>query len=80
MMVEEETKFDPVAVSVIALPPAGAVAGLIEDSMGAGSEIEKVTPPDVPPPGEGFTTATERVPPFSRSAALTCAVRVVELT
>jgi hypothetical protein len=38
----------------------------------------KSTPPDVPPPGEGFTTVTVALPAVWRSVALTCAVIVVE--
>ena len=63
LIVDDGPKFEPVAVIVVALLPAAAEAGLIEVSVVAGFEIEKVTPLDVPPPGVGFSTVTVMAPP-----------------
>lgn len=82
-MVEDEMKFVPVAVRVMAELPSTAAFGLIELSVGAGFAVDwivKVTPPDVPPPGAGFDTVTVAVPVDARSEAGTCAVSVAELT
>jgi len=42
--------------------------------------IVKVSPPDVPPPGDGFTTVTEAVPAVVMSLAKMAAVTCVALT
>ena len=67
---DEEVKFVPVAVSVIAALPAFAEAGLIEVSVGAGLVTEKWIPLEVPPPGEGFVTVMVASVPACRSEAL----------
>lgn len=77
--VEEETKFVPVTVKVIAGLPITPTAGSIEVRVGTGASTEKVTPPDVPPPGDGFVTVMVEVPAASRSDAGTCAEREVPL-
>lgn len=41
--------------------------------------IVKVSPPDVPPPGDGFTTVTETVPAVVMSLAEIAAVKCVPL-
>jgi hypothetical protein len=73
-------KFVPVAVSVKAGPPAVALLGEIELSVGAGLLIVNVWEADVPPPGVGVKTVTGTVPPAAISLALICAVSCVLLT
>jgi hypothetical protein len=64
-------KFVPVAVNVNAAPPAVAVAGEIELSVGTGfvAVIVNVAEPDVPPPGVGLKTVTAAVPVAAMSLA-----------
>src|SRR5436309_13750194 len=69
---DELLKFVPVAVSVNAAPPATALVGEIELSVGAGLLIVNVEAADVPPPGVGLKTVTEAVPAVAVSAAVTC--------
>ena len=68
-------KFDPVAVSVKAAPPATTLVGLIEVSVGAGfvAVMVNVAALDVPPPGVGLNTVTEAVPVAAMSVARICA-------
>jgi hypothetical protein len=68
-------KFVPVAVSVNAAPPAVALVGEIELSVGTGfvAVIVKVLAPDVPPPGAGLNTVTEALPVAATSLARICA-------
>jgi hypothetical protein len=51
------TKFVPVTVSVRPVSVQDAVDDPVTDVM-AGAEIVNALPPDVPPPGVGFTTST----------------------
>ena len=51
------TKFVPVTVSVGPVSVHDAVEDPVTDAM-AGAEIVKALPPDVPPPGAGFTICT----------------------
>jgi hypothetical protein len=64
-------KFVPVAVTVNAAPPAVALVGEIELSVGTGfvAVIVNVTEPDVPPPGVGLKTVTAAVPVAAMSLA-----------
>ena len=48
----------PFTVRVNAAPPAVAVEGLRDVSVGAGLLMAKAELPDVPPPGAGLKTAT----------------------
>ena len=67
-------KFVPVAVSVKAEPPAVLLVGLILLSVGVGLLTVKLTALEVPPPGVGFITVIEKVPPVATSADVICAV------
>jgi mRNA-degrading endonuclease toxin of MazEF toxin-antitoxin module len=78
--VDPETKFVPVTVRVKAAPPAVALEGESEVALGFGLLMVKVRAPDVPPPGEGFTTVTEAVPGVAMSLAEIAAVNFVPLT
>src|SRR5205823_13674610 len=71
-----------VAVSVNAAPPAVAVVGEIELSVGAGfvAVMLNVFAVDVPPPGVGVKTVTEALPVAAMSLARICAVSLVLLT
>ena len=64
-------KFVPVAVSVNASPPAEALVGEIELSVGTGfvEVMVNVCDPDVPPPGVGLKTVTPAVPVAAMSLA-----------
>src|SRR5919108_211594 len=74
------TKPLPVAVSVKAAPPAVAVVGDTDVSVGTGLLIENVCAADVPPPGVGVTTLTTALPAAAMSAAVMAAVSWVVLT
>ncbi len=74
------TKPVPVNVRVKAVEPAVVDAGAIVLMAGAGLLMANVAGADVPPPGDGFTTATGTVPAEATSAALIAAVSWVELT
>ena len=74
---EFETKFVPFTVSVKSELPAVVEVGVIEVVVGTGFVIVKVSEFDVPPPGVGFTTVTETVPPAATSDARIVAVKVV---
>jgi hypothetical protein len=78
---DDAMKFVPVTVSVKAAPPAVALAGEIELSVGLGfgALIVNVCAPEVPPPGAGFDTVTDAVPAEAMSAAVICAVSCVLL-
>jgi len=75
--VDEALKFVPVTVSVKDGPPAVVEVGEIEVVVGAGFLIVNVCAFDVPPPGVGFTTVIDAVPPTAMSAAGTIAVTCV---
>jgi len=64
-------KFVPVVVSVKVEPPANALLGEIEVSVGTGfvAVIVNVTELDVPPPGVGLKTVTAAVPVAAMSLA-----------
>ena len=79
-MVELLRKLVPFAVRVNAAPPAVALAGEMEVSVGTGLLIVKVCMLDVPPPGAGLTTATFAVPALVTSLAAIEAVSWVLLT
>jgi hypothetical protein len=83
LTVELAMKFVPVSVNVNVAPPAVALVGLIDVSVGAGFAAEltvKFAGADVPPPGVGFVTVTGNVPAVAISAAVMAAVTCVELT
>ena len=73
-----ETKPVPLMVTVSALEPAIAVAGLRDVSVGAAGTMVKVTGPQVPPPGAGFVTVMLAVPGEATSAAVYWSAREVE--
>jgi branched-subunit amino acid transport protein len=75
--VDDALKFVPVTVSVKLFPPAVVEVGLIKLAVGTGLLIVSVCAFDVPPPGVGFTTVIEAVPPTAISAADTIAVTCV---
>ena len=60
---EDVLKFVPVSVSVKPLLPKVVDVGEMEARVGIGLFIVSVCAPEVPPPGPGFTTVTESVPP-----------------
>jgi len=65
---EVETKPVPFTVNVKAAPPAGALVGAIDLSVGAGLFTVKICAFEVPPPGAGFETVTLTVPAVAMSA------------
>ena len=68
-------KLLPDTPSEKAADPAGVEAGESADIVGVGLvEIKNVEVLDVPPPGAGFTTVTDAVPPVARSDAVIAAV------
>ena len=68
------TKFEPLAVSVKAGPPAVAVLGEMLASDGGELVTVKVSAVDVPPPGAGLKTAMDSVPAAAMSDAGIAAV------
>jgi hypothetical protein len=72
----------PVTVRLKASPPATAVAGLspVIAGTGLGATIMNVCAVDVPPPGVGLNTVTERVWAVAMSAAVMAAVSCVAET
>ena len=74
---EDETKLEPVTVTVNAALPATATLGLRELSAGAGLLMVNVNALEVPPPGAGVETATLAVPAVAMSAAAMLAVKLV---
>jgi hypothetical protein len=72
----------PFSVNVNAAPPAVALVGAIDVSVGAGFAplTGKLTVFDVPPPGAGFVTVTGNVPAVEISLARIAAVICVALT
>ena len=77
---EVDTKPVPLSVRVKAGPPAGAVAGWSDVSVGAGLPMPKLSVFDTPPAGGGLKTATCAVPGVVRSLAGMLAFRDVLLT
>lgn len=71
------TKFVPVTVSVAIAWPTRPLDGLTEVTVGTGLLIVKLAEFDAPPPGAGFVTTTETVPPICSSLAVMLAVIVV---
>jgi hypothetical protein len=75
---EDETKLEPVTVSVKAGPNAMVLVGESGGVMtGAGLSMVNVCALEVPPPGVGLKTVTEAVPPFAMSEAGTVACSCV---
>jgi hypothetical protein len=77
---EVVTKFEPFTVSVKAAPPAVALAGEMEVTVGLGLLIVNVSEFDGPPPGGGFVTITGTVPAVARSVVRIWAVTLMLLT
>jgi hypothetical protein len=73
-------KPEPFTVSVKAGPPAVALAGEREVTVGVGFLIVNVSGFDAPPPGPGFVTITGTVPAVARSVAGIWAVTLMLLT
>ena len=63
LTVDDESNPVPFTVKVNCAPPAVVEVGEIEMVVGAGFFTVNVCAPDVPPPGPGFTTVMESVPP-----------------
>jgi hypothetical protein len=78
--VEPFTKLVPFAVSVKAVPPAIAPAGLKLVRVGAGLLTAKLSAAEVPPPGVGVNTVIGTLPAVAMSAAVIAAVSCVALT
>jgi hypothetical protein len=76
-MVDDALKFVPVTVSVKLGPPAVVDVGEMEVAVGAGLLIVSVCELEVPPPGAGFVTVIDAVPPTAMSGAVIVAVTVV---
>src|SRR6267143_5645078 len=74
------TKPLPLTVSVKAAPPAVALVGDTDVSVGAGLFSENACAAVVPPPGVGVTTVTLAVPAAAMSAAVIAAVSWMGLT
>ena len=77
---ELETKSTPLRVSVNAGPPSNAMGMLSDVSVGAGFSTASGNGNDVPPPGPGLTTCTEKVWIVARSPIVTGTVNVAEST
>lgn len=77
---EPLTKFVPFTVKVKAALPAVALVGERLVMPGTGLFTVKFEAAEVPPPGAGFTTFTERVPAVATSLAVMLAVSCVALT
>src|SRR5947199_145391 len=77
---DEAMKFVPVAVRVNPAPPATALLGEIELSVGTRLLIVNVCALEVPPPGVGLKTVTGAVPADAMSPARICARSWVLLT
>jgi hypothetical protein len=83
LTVVDVTKLVPVTVNVNAAPPAVALVGLIEASVGTGlfaALTLKFTGVEVPPPGAALITVTGNDPAVAMSAAVIAAVTCVALT
>src|SRR5438093_12123528 len=76
---DELMKFVPVAVRVNPAPPATALLGEIELSVGTRLLIVNVCALEVPPPGVGLKTVTGAVPAVAMSAVVICALSCVLL-
>jgi hypothetical protein len=74
------TKPLPFTVSVSPVLPAGVLVGDSVPATGTGAVTEKLTLPDVPPPGAGVETLTGTDPGVARSAAVMAARSRVALT
>ena len=61
--VDDALKFVPFTVRVNCAPPAVVEVGEMLVVVGTGFFTVNVCAPDVPPPGAGFTTVMESVPP-----------------
>ena len=60
---EPGIKLDPMTVTGVGVAaPAATVLGASETMLGFGFDTSKEIPKDAPPPGEGFTTFTWRLP------------------
>lgn len=77
---EVVVKPDPFTVSVKAAPPAVALTGEMEVTVGCGFLIVNVSEFDAPPPEPGFVTITATVPALVRSVAGIWAVSLTLLT
>jgi len=66
---DDAAKLLPLTVSVKAGPPALALLGASELSVGAGLPSVKIWAAEVPPPGAGVITVTSAVPAATRSPA-----------
>jgi hypothetical protein len=68
------TNPDPLTVSVKLDPRASAIEGEILEIDGAGLRTARVRTAEVPPPGEGLNTVTDKLAPVAMSDAGICAV------
>jgi hypothetical protein len=76
---EPELKLPPFNVKVNAALPAVTLVGVILVSVGCGLLTVRVTADDVPPPGAGLNTVTDRLPAEAMSLAGIAAVSWVLL-
>lgn len=73
-------KLEPVTVIVVTVvTPIGMVLGEIEIAPGVGFATGKEAAADVPPPGAGFTAASETLPGLAKSADVIATLTWVEL-
>src|SRR5882724_6795831 len=77
---DPSTNPDPLTVRVKVEPNASAIEGEILDIEGAGLRTARVRAAEVPPPGGGLDTTTERLAPAATSDAEICAVSCVLFT
>ena len=71
---DPSTNPDPLTVRVKLEPNASATEGEILEIDGTGLSTAKVRAAEVPPPGEGLKTVTDRLAPVATSDAGICAV------
>src|ERR1700687_3223724 len=74
------TKFEPFTASVNPAPPATALEGLIDESVGEGLITVNPMEGEAPPAGSGLKTKTTAVPPLAISPLRMSALSCVALT
>jgi hypothetical protein len=74
---EPARKLVPFTSSVVSAAPAVTLAGLTLMIVGAGLFTSNGTAPDVPPPGDGFTTVTCATVPFASLLAASVTLKLV---
>ena len=79
MITESGTKLNPATASRVPALPARMAGGDTDEIVGTGFLTGSGKKVELPPPGDGFTTAISNVPAFDTSVARTAAARSVEL-